>query len=166
MFAVGVACCAAPAVCLFFFSDDEVLGHESDSYITQQQQQQQQEQQQQEKLQQSRSRPSATGHTKLARNSVGTGAFEARPSVDNRGGVQTEWPEAELAVKDEGLGGEERYTGATSLGGRLTQRHIPHIIIISDIITGFASGMTIKFFPLFFKVVLVCMYTCSCPCII
>ena len=33
----------------------------------------------------------------------------------------------------------------------LTHQYIPHVIIFSDLISGFGSGMTVKFFPLFFS---------------
>ena len=32
----------------------------------------------------------------------------------------------------------------------MTAEHIPLIMIISDLLSGLASGMTIKFFPLYF----------------
>lgn len=33
----------------------------------------------------------------------------------------------------------------------ISQQFIPHVIIFSDLISGFGSGMTVKFFPLFFS---------------
>ena len=33
----------------------------------------------------------------------------------------------------------------------LTKKYVPHVIVFSDLISGFGSGMTVKFFPLFFS---------------
>ncbi|GBG24841.1 Hypothetical Protein FCC1311_010592 [Hondaea fermentalgiana] len=46
----------------------------------------------------------------------------------------------------------QRIVVPSSCGGFLGQQHIPTILIVSDVISALGSGMTVKFFPLFFKI--------------
>lgn len=58
--------------------------------------------------------------------------------------------EEELVKKLADVAGKlERYNKPRTCCG-MTARKIPHILVFSDLISGLASGMTIKFFPLYF----------------
>ena len=56
------------------------------------------------------------------------------------------------AAADDGDDGEPDAADAARCGclGRLRHRHIPAVVACSDLISAMASGMTIKFFPLYF----------------
>eukprot|EP00040_Diaphanoeca_grandis_P044571 m.12784 g.12784 ORF g.12784 m.12784 type:complete len:551 (+) comp9441_c0_seq1:207-1859(+) len=75
--------------------------------------------------------------------SVSTGANSPAEQTVEEGGKQTDLSHISITPR----------LSIAKIGGTfcgLTMAHIPHILIASDMISGLASGMTIKFFPLYF----------------
>lgn len=76
--------------------------------------------------------------------SVSTGTNSPAPEV-NENGVE---PDASMSHITSAKRLSVTSVGGTCCGMNITR--IPHILIASDMISGLASGMTIKFFPLYF----------------
>ena len=124
VFIVGQLLCVLPTSVLFLFSDRRALGASSEAVTM-------------------------AGTTSSAADSSVEELTE--PVADNRGEVSARGKSVDSVTEPEG-----RVAGTAVLVKvgwcGITLRHVPVLILISDFIMGIASGMTIRFFPLFFKV--------------
>jgi len=170
VFIVGVCLCAPGAVMLFFFDDDKALGDESEAVSVAPSR---------DDTATPRSVSGGSSHAAglsppLSEDGSGSLDVETGPSngasinfVRSRSGVA-----ASNGADNSGGGGIGNLTDRTDqvltevlnsvqalsaeapprkrLWGCITASKIPHILVFSDLISGLASGMTIKFFPLFF----------------
>lgn len=126
VFIVGVSLCAPAAIMLFFFDDDKALGDESEAVSA---------------------APSRSGTNTPAANTAGRRRSMESPSPSING------PEDKTArVLTEVLHSVQELADRPQKRrwGCISASKIPHLMIFSDLISGLASGMTIKFFPLFF----------------
>jgi MFS family permease len=131
---IGILMELPAAFIMFCFNDDKALGKESEAY----------------------------------------GAKKSKKDEDAADAEEGDGPRKEGGEKGEEKAGEEdeddendeeedmaHITDMTAFGGLLTIASIPYIVFGADLIIAIASGMTIKFFPLFFKV---CCVPCVCVC--
>jgi len=79
--------------------------------------------------------------------------YEALDPGDDAGDAELPSKEAPIVTTKEEAAWELWMAEARQMRGCccLTVKHIPHIVFTSDFVMNLASGMTIKFFPLFFK---------------
>eukprot|EP00038_Savillea_parva_P007323 m.169300 g.169300 ORF g.169300 m.169300 type:complete len:624 (-) comp13085_c0_seq1:115-1986(-) len=146
VFIVGVSLCTPGAIMLFFFNDDHSLGDESEAVSA---------------------APSRNGHTSRINSSNASGSAISGTGTGGKGGGRRDSADSSSHHPEEDrhtsqvLNGVLESVQALSTSGDypmvekrrwgcLTSSKIPHILVFSDLISGLASGMTIKFFPLFF----------------
>mmetsp|Transcript_10328 Transcript_10328/g.20310 ORF Transcript_10328/g.20310 Transcript_10328/m.20310 type:complete len:506 (-) Transcript_10328:120-1637(-) len=138
VFFIGVGLTLIPSLALTFLRDKDALGHESEAV------------------------PQSPGPFPEAYSAVPTAEIEAEQHQDRQQqALQEEGDDQYHALSDgdeplesqplNGGAGDATTTSAARQSLRGAKYWIPRITLACDICFGLASGMTIKFFPLFFK---------------
>jgi len=125
---IGLALEIPCAGLMFMFRDDKALGQKSDAVADQ----------------------SAASETEEDRRPLHESLIADTVKEEGEGGADSEpekTPTAEEAQWSEWMKEASQMKGL----GFLTVHHVPYIAFGSDLVISLASGMTIKFFPLFFK---------------
>jgi len=163
VFSVGVSVMVLAVIALFFFDDRRTLGDESEAAF-------------------------GRGIPNPGTGGKGIQAYDRKEEIlvdygvgfrEDEGevvvnGNENEEPLLEREDSDHGPGAtepldrEDRRRGC--LGFLSSRGSVPYIIVTSDVLMGLGSGMTIKFFPLFFKneaklspVTTLLIYVCTFP---
>jgi hypothetical protein len=126
VFIVGVSLCVPAAIMLFFFNDDKALGDESEAVSV------------------APSRNSGA-ETPVSRQISGRGAHGSTIN-----GVDSDKASRALNEMLHSVQTSSEINDGKRRWNCVTSSKIPHVLVFSDLISGLASGMTIKFFPLFF----------------
>ncbi|KAK3233521.1 hypothetical protein CYMTET_56184 [Cymbomonas tetramitiformis] len=139
---VGLALEVPCGALMFLFRDDRSLGKESEGLLGA-----------------AEGVDALAGKSSNGRNEMADASAEQGVSESDRCPQESDEVE-EVRLKQDDHGGDsdeeneewrKELVGMTGFGGLLTTQHVPYITFSADLLISLASGMTIKFFPLFFK---------------
>ena len=139
----GMALAVPPTLVLLRFDDERSLGLESDSVGQQEKQQQQQQQRQRQREEQEEQ-----GEQGEQGGRAGDAADEGEDGHAHEEAVQRRGRLAATARKQ--AQGSGRGMCCCRRGGCISTATVPFVVVAVDIIIALASGMTIKFFPIWF----------------
>lgn len=139
---VGLALEVPCGALMFLFRDDRSLGKESEGLLGA------------VEGVESGAGKSSNGRNELVDASEEQGVSESHHCTQESNEAE------EVRLKEEDHGGDsdeeneewrKELVSMKGFGGLLTTQHVPYITFSADLLISLASGMTIKFFPLFFK---------------
>jgi MFS family permease len=138
----GMALAVPPTLVLLRFDDERSLGLESDSVGQQEKQQQQQQQQQRQREEQEEQGGQGGRAGDAADEDDGEDEHAHEEAVQRRGRLS--------ATARKQAQGSGRGMCCCRRGGCISTATVPFVVVVVDIIIALASGMTIKFFPIWF----------------
>ncbi|GAB5355841.1 hypothetical protein AAMO2058_000239700 [Amorphochlora amoebiformis] len=145
VFCTGIGLSAFASACLFFFDDAQTLGIESEAAYGQIPIDPETDSDEYKASNVVHSGITGRGYRTLGERDSNTKSLNALPHKNH---VDVDEHEGELSRLSPALLEKEDKMSAIFL---FRKEAVPYILVMSDVLMGLASGMTVKFFPLFFK---------------